>query len=108
MAAALNLHSVLTEGVHVPVVAAPLDRCGNFVHSPRVLWLPEWTRFWSMRHQEIPPYGAMMGSSPEYVLLGDIGATNARLALLAKASLVRSSGSPLPSLVDLPTPSMHF
>jgi glucokinase len=28
-----------------------------------------------------------MGSSPEYVLLGDIGATNARLALLLKGLL---------------------
>src|SRR5262245_62410848 len=28
-----------------------------------------------------------MGSSPEYVLLGDIGATNARLALLSKGLL---------------------
>ncbi|HKA57960.1 MAG TPA: glucokinase [Gemmatimonadales bacterium] len=40
-----------------------------------------------MRHQEIPPYGATMGSPPEYVLLGDIGATNARLALLSKGLL---------------------
>src|SRR5262245_33062866 len=36
---------------------------------------------------KIPPYGATMGSSPEYVLLGDIGATNARLALLSKGLL---------------------
>jgi hypothetical protein len=28
-----------------------------------------------------------MGSSPEYALLGDIGATNARLALLSKGLL---------------------
>src|SRR5262245_49628059 len=31
--------------------------------------------------------GATMGSSPEYALLGDIGATNARLALLSKGLL---------------------
>src|SRR5262245_37507309 len=41
----------------------------------------------ALHHQEIPPYGATMGSSPEYVLLGDIGATNARLALLSKGLL---------------------
>jgi len=44
-----------------------------------------------------------MGSSPEHMLLGDIGATNARLALVSKGLL-----GPIEWLLDLPTPSMRF